>query len=89
MGHASEALPDLTTASQLSPRRADIWHQLGQSHELVRDFTGARAAYQKAVDLQPSSADYRNALGFVMVDAGDADRALTQFHAVLQHDPNN
>ena len=56
------ALRWLNDAARLEPRSAYIWYDLGIAHARQGDLAAAKAAYQKAHDLDPVNADYAKAL---------------------------
>src|SRR5215471_11720924 len=56
------ALRWLNDAARLEPRSAYIWYDLGIAHARQGDLAAAKAAYQKAHDLDPVNSDYAKAL---------------------------
>jgi tetratricopeptide (TPR) repeat protein len=62
----SEALPEFRKAAALSPRNPKFLDHLAMSLFLNGDQEGAIEQLQKAIDLDPASAEYRFNLGFVL-----------------------
>jgi membrane associated rhomboid family serine protease len=56
------ALRWLNEAARLDPKSAYIWYDLGIAHARQGNLAAARAAYQKAHDLEPANANYAKAL---------------------------
>ncbi len=52
----------LQDAARLEPQSAYIWYDLGIAQARQGDLAAAKAAYQKAHDLDPANADYNKAL---------------------------
>jgi len=69
--------------------RADLWNLIGTLHQRRGDLQAARDAYQKAVQLKTTDNEYRNNLGFMLVDLGLAEQGLAQFQQILKQDPAN
>ncbi len=85
-GEPVEALAAARAASTLERKRADIWNLLGQLEQRATNLKAARVAFERAVALSPL-AEYRNSLGFVLVDLGLAAEAVQQFRAIPATDP--
>jgi serine/threonine protein kinase/tetratricopeptide (TPR) repeat protein len=56
---------------------------------IVKDNKKAIQAYENLAQSMPASTDVEFALGSLYADAGDHDKARTQFAKLLQSDPNN
>jgi len=95
----SRAVDFFTQAIVQNPNYAPAYVGLADSYNLLREFSimpaseaypRARAAAQKAVELDPNSAEAHNSLAFALfwgyIDAQDAEREFTR---ALQLDPNN
>src|SRR5207249_4513958 len=52
----SEAVPLLRRVVDSEPGRAIAWYRLGEALNKVDDLLGARAAYERAVELEPRNA---------------------------------
>lgn len=55
--HANAAL---STAVRIDQNRALWWTRLGYAREMLREYTGSLAAYDKALELDPSWVDAKN-----------------------------
>lgn len=73
------ALDACRRATQLDPRRASAWNNLGFLLLSDGDLAGALAAIQKAVDIAPNEPRYRNNLGLAQAANGQARDALRTF----------
>ena len=69
--------------------RADLWNLIGVLQQRKGDLKAARDAYEKAVQLKPTGNEYRNNLGFMLVDLGMAQQGLAQFQRILKRDPED
>ena len=92
-GRAHEALDTLTSfdKSALPPRaRARLWFYTARVHEELGDEPSAVAAYQHAVDLEPTYGAAMNNLGELLLRRGDATRAAALLKtAVALDDPRH
>lgn len=69
----SDQLAELEARTKREPNSADAWTALGAAKFDLSDFTGAAAAYEKAVALSPESAGLWSALGEARVMGSDSD----------------
>jgi Tfp pilus assembly protein PilF len=74
--HAAQATPDASTLYRLGAL-------LAKSGETTR----ARAAFERALALQPDLAEANNDLGALLAQAGDIDGAIARFRAALTATP--
>jgi tetratricopeptide (TPR) repeat protein len=88
VGHDDDALREAHAGVKLAPR-AELWNLIGLIHQKKNALEAARDAFAKAVALKPADHDFRNNLGFVLVDLGMAEQGLAQFRAVLQREAGN
>jgi eukaryotic-like serine/threonine-protein kinase len=88
VGHEHDALREATAGVKLAPR-ADLWNLIGLIRQKQGALGTAQQAFAQAVKLKPDEQDYRNNLGFVLVDLAQAEQGLEQFRAVLKRDPQN
>jgi len=65
-GLLSEAVPLLRRVVDAEPGRAIAWYHLGEALNKVDDLLGARAAYERAIELEPRSAKALYGLGIVL-----------------------
>jgi len=56
-----EALAALEKVTQINPKEADAFFEIGKIRLQKGDREGARAAFRKASELDPSDADYKRA----------------------------
>lgn len=69
----SDQLAELEGRTKREPNSADAWTALGAAKFDLSDFSGAAAAYEKAVALSPESAGLWSALGEARVMGSDSD----------------
>ena len=63
--------------------QADAIYRQGIAALQQRDLASARAAFEKAVQLQPRSPEGHNSLGWVLLAQKQVDPAIAQFQAAL------
>jgi cytochrome c-type biogenesis protein CcmH len=85
----AEAVRALHRAIRLQPRRADLWEMLGQALVMQTGQVGpeAKAAFDRAVQLDPHAFIARFFLGRARIDAGDKAGGLAAWHALLADTP--
>lgn len=71
------------------PKDASAYNLLGVAKAGANDFNGARAAYQKALELAPQAHSARFNLGKLESSQGRHDAARQQFQVVLKSQPKN
>jgi tetratricopeptide (TPR) repeat protein len=90
-GLYQEALTDFQAAQQGAPEKDPnlhlIYHQIGYSYEMMGDYNDAITAYQKSVDLKPTSADYYNSLAVAYAKAGKIPEATAAMEKAAAIDP--
>jgi Tfp pilus assembly protein PilF len=67
--------------------RAQAAHERGWAHFQDRQASAALVAFQEAVALDPTSAEYRNALGFLYLELQRPDQALEHFKRAVDLNP--
>src|SRR5580692_1632519 len=79
------ALPGQDTSAPVVGRaaQADAIYRQGIAALQQRDLASARAAFEKAVQLQPRSPEGHNSLGWVLMAQKQVDPAIAQFQAAL------
>ncbi|MDZ3833250.1 MAG: tetratricopeptide repeat protein [Sphingopyxis sp.] len=86
----SDQLAALEARTRSEPGSADAWTALGAARFDLSDFTGATAAYEKAVAISPQSSGLWSALGEARVMASERDpmpaAALTAFEKAIALD---
>jgi tetratricopeptide (TPR) repeat protein len=82
---ADAAIAELDKAIALDPNLAEAQYQLGYvRHVLKRDAAGALGPYEKAAAAEASNLEYRTALGAVLSDLKQFDRAVAELGKVTQ-----
>jgi Flp pilus assembly protein TadD len=66
-----------------------VYAGLGAARLAGGNSSGAVQAYERAVQLQPSSPGYHAALGRALATAGDRTRARHEYEEALRLDPGN
>jgi tetratricopeptide (TPR) repeat protein len=69
------------------PKAFAVWY-IGDSLMKKRDYQGALALFNKALELDPDNAAVLNSRGFAYSNKGDEERALADYEAALQKRPN-
>ena len=75
-------------ATARRPEVADAWYGLGDAHRFGGEFTEARAAYQRVVDLDPTNLDGWNNLGITLASLGDLEGARQAWKTALRESPS-
>lgn len=86
---SEEARGLLAAAVTQTPRRADLWCQLGTVLMELDDPQEAEQAFQNALALAPGSAEARVGLGNLRLEQGDVDAACALLEAALESDPGS
>jgi tetratricopeptide (TPR) repeat protein len=82
------AITNFQSAVQLNPHQARYWFDLANIRQLVGDSDGQRAALERALIAEPTAPQVAwEAANFFLV-SGDTDRALREFHVVIENDPS-
>src|SRR5450631_2958408 len=80
------AIESLRTAVTLNPHDARYWFDLAAAYQVTGDNSGQRAALDRALQAEPTAPDVAwEAANFFLID-GDIDRALREFHVVIEND---
>ena len=87
LGDSDGAVKAYEDALKRSPNRDDIYISLGNLHFSEENYDEAAQAYEKAVNLWPSS-DNHYALGQAYLNAGQYSKADREFNTVLRMDPD-
>ncbi len=78
-GKHKEAIPLYQKSIELfssNKDKASAWNRLGKTHQQLHDSDSAIAAYQRAVELDPNNASFKNDLEEIHNDLGHADEVL-------------
>jgi tetratricopeptide (TPR) repeat protein len=62
---------------------------MGMTKSMVKDYAGALAEFQKAIDLNPELPDLYSYYGLALLTTGDQAGARKAFEQELQRNPNN
>jgi len=85
-GDSPAALESYRWAVALNPYDAHYWLDLAAAYQVAGDPAGQRAALDRALQAEPTAPDVAwEAANFFLV-AGDTDRALREFHVVMEND---
>ena len=68
------------------PTRRSYWFDLAAAYQVAGDLSGQRDALEHALQAEPTAPDVAwEAANFFLID-GDIDRALREFHVVIEND---
>jgi tetratricopeptide (TPR) repeat protein len=85
-GDPESAIENYRAAVALNPRDAHDWLDLAGADQVTGDVAGQRAALEHALQAEPTAPDVAwESANFFLVD-GDIDRALREFHVVIEND---
>jgi tetratricopeptide (TPR) repeat protein len=73
-----------TWAQEFMPDDTDVWLMSGYLLWSKKDFTGAEAAYQRALTLKPDSADAHYNIGLLYAELRKFEQALEHAHAAYK-----
>ncbi|MGB8013860.1 MAG: hypothetical protein WCF68_19765 [Terriglobales bacterium] len=80
------AIESLRAAVALNPHDARYWFDLAAAYQVTGYISGQRTALEHALQAEPTAPDVAWEAGnFFLVD-GDVDRALSEFHVVIEND---
>jgi len=80
------AIESLRAAVDLNPHDARYWFDLAAAYQVIGDLAGRRAALDRALLAEPTAPDVAwEAANFFLID-GDIDRALREFHVVIENE---
>ncbi|HKC00779.1 MAG TPA: hypothetical protein VKD23_18500 [Terriglobales bacterium] len=80
------AIESFRAAVGLNPHDARYWFDLAAAYQVIGDLAGRRAALDRALQAEPTAPDVAwEAANFFLID-GDIDRALREFHVVIEND---
>jgi tetratricopeptide (TPR) repeat protein len=85
-GDPQSAIASLQDAVKLNPHDARYWFDLAGAYQVTGDISGQRTALDRALRAEPTAPDVAwEAANFFLID-GDIDRALREFHVVIEND---
>ncbi len=86
LGDPQSAIDSLRSAVALNPHDAHYWFDLAAAYQVSGNLAGQRAALDRALQAEPTAPDVAwEAANFFLID-GDIDRALREFHVVIEND---
>lgn len=88
-GNWTEAARFLTSYSATHPSDVRGWYWLSQSHLYSREFDDAEKAIQRAIELDPNSAQNYRTLGEIELELKNHDAAYRAWLKANQLDPGN
>jgi tetratricopeptide (TPR) repeat protein len=85
-GDPQAAIDNFRAAVVLNPHNARYWFDLAGAYQVTGDITAQRLALDRALQAEPTAPDVAwEAANFFLID-GDVDRALHEFHVVIEND---
>jgi hypothetical protein len=82
------AIEPYSAAVQLNPHSARYWFDLASAYQVLGDITNQSRALQRAIEADPTTPDVAwEAANFYLVQ-GDNEKALREFHVVLENEPS-
>ncbi len=82
-GNPSDAIATLEEATKLNPRNGDAWEKLALAYYAKNATEKAEKAFEKAIRIDPTKAEYRNNHGLMLLDQGKVDQAIAEFNVAL------
>jgi hypothetical protein len=84
----ADAIEPYRAAVQLDPDSARYWFDLASAYQVLGDVSNQTWALERAIEADPTTPDVAwEAANFFLVQ-GDDERALREFHVVLQSEPS-
>jgi tetratricopeptide (TPR) repeat protein len=88
-GKMHEARDLCVQAVELAPKDPHAWEGLAETRRAVKDYEGAVAAVNAALELDPSRLQARYLRGRILLEAERPERALSDLQATVAADPNH
>lgn len=88
-GRWSEALQDVSAATELDPDHAPAYEARGWIRFCTGDAQGGLTDFEQAIHLEPGCARLYNKRAMVRVSLGQLDDAMADFDRVIELDPNS
>ena len=86
---ASKALQQLQDLAREEPDVPELYYNQGVAYEVMGDVSGARKAYLRSTDVDPTYGYAWLNMGAISEGEGALDRALQNYRAGLRNDPGN
>ena len=85
-GDPQSAIDNFRAAVALNPHDARYWFDLAAAYQVIGDLADQRTALDRALQAEPTAPDVAwEAANFFLI-SGDIDRALREFHVVIEND---
>ena len=88
-GFNEEALQHLLFLSKKFSYDEGIFYNLGIVYEKMKQFSKAKEAYEKAIELEPKSFDAIYNLGLFYTELKEFSKAIECFNNIIENDPND
>src|ERR1700735_3806067 len=82
------AIEPYRAAVQLNPHSARFWFDLANAYQVLGDITGQTAALEHAIEADPTTPDVAWEAANLYLVRGEDQKALHEFHVVLENDPS-
>src|SRR5262245_41441647 len=82
------AIEELRWATRMSPDDYRVWLALGRALDRGGDIAGARATFERAIELAPNHFDPRWSFGNYLLRAGDREGSFAQMRLALSNRPS-
>lgn len=86
-GNIPEAISALKMAASDNPNDPRIYNNLGIAYELMKDYTNARKAFRKALELNPYNSAILNNLAELSRSEGKQNDAIELYASAIASDP--
>lgn len=88
LGRFDEAETELRKATELNPRFASAWHNLGKLHVARSDWKAAIADFERALEIRPGELSDLTGLAGALADSGDAQGAQRVLRQAIERYPD-
>ena len=88
-GNFDQAITILQQAAQSAPEQDLVWAYLGDAQRGAKKYPDAIESYQKALALKPTNGPYMAQMADALAKSGQTDKAIQQYAAAAQADPQN
>jgi tetratricopeptide (TPR) repeat protein len=85
-GDTTRSIESFRAAVALNPYNARYWFDLAAAYQVTGDLEGQRSALEHALQAEPTAPDVAWEAGNFFLVNGDTDRALREFHVVIEND---
>ena len=88
-GNYDQAITLLQEATTTDPSKDLLWAYLGDAYRGAKKYPEAAQAYQKALEINPTSGAYHNGLADAYAKSGQTEKAMAEWNAAAQAEPAN